>query len=144
MKEEKSSSFFQKQPGGPMKLINEFFKTRPQRTLLDSIDDYFRERLTVPSFHINTNETDHFYTVTAELPGIPKEDIQLKVLNNELIVSIKKSKSLANNTQRKLRGAKQAIPLPSYVLTNNMKASYKDGILNVRFRKRQGKSIEIE
>lgn len=138
MKGEKSSSFFRKEPGGPMKLINEFFKTRPQRTLLDSIDDYFRERFTVPSFPIDTYETDHTFIVTAELPGIPKEDIQLKVLNSQLLISIKKG------TNHKISGTKRTVTIPSYVLTKNLKASYKDGILKVRFPKKQGKSIEIE
>lgn len=144
MPEEREGSFFKKEPGGPMKLMNEFFTKRPQRTLLTEIDNYFREKLIDPSFPIETHETSTHFLVTAELPGIPKEDINVRVLGNELIISVKKGKKEENQSQRKIRGAKRTIELPKYVVNQKMKATYKDGVLKIRLPKRRGKSIEIE
>ncbi|WP_044747367.1 Hsp20/alpha crystallin family protein [Bacillus alveayuensis] len=145
MREEEGHAIFRKEPGGPMKLINEFFQQRPKRTLLDQIDDYFRERLTIPSFKIHTDETDQYFIVTAELPGIPKEDIRVKLLDDELIIAVKKNAAASEyEATKKIRGAKQTIEIPSYVLAKKMKANYKDGILRVRFPKKRGKSIEID
>ncbi|WP_243290967.1 Hsp20/alpha crystallin family protein [Bacillus sp. FJAT-47783] len=135
---------FRKEPVGPMKLVNDFFTKHPQRTLLTEIDHFFRDKLVEPFFPVQTYETSTHFLVTAELPGIPKEDINVKVIGNELMISVKKGKKEEYLTKRKIRGAKRTIELPTHVVNQNMKATYKDGVLKIRLRKKRGKSIEIE
>jgi len=139
-----SKGFFRKEPGGPMKLMNDFFTTRPNRTILDSIDDYFREKLSVPSFPIEIKETTTQFIVIAELPGISKEHINAKILDDELIISVKKGTTQENASIRHLSGAERRVALPKHISIKNKKATYKNGLLTVRFPKKQGNEIEIE
>ncbi|MCE4605900.1 MAG: Hsp20/alpha crystallin family protein, partial [Desulfurococcales archaeon] len=67
--------------------------------------------------------------VVAEVPGVSKEDIELKVKPNQLII---KAKS-------KDRKYYKAIDLPKEVIPEKAKASYKNGVLEVRLKAKEGR-----
>lgn len=76
--------------------------------------------------------------VTAELPGVQKDDIQLEGKKNSLTISV-------DTTARKFR---KTLALPCDVDPDTAKAEYNNGILEVTFvtsgSKPNGKRISIE
>lgn len=64
--------------------------------------------------------------VVAELPGVKKEDIDLHASEDELIISV-------DTPQRKYH---KELPLPEEVDPKPVKASHKNGVLEVRFKKK--------
>jgi len=76
--------------------------------------------------------------VVAELPGVEKEDIELNATEKELIISV--------DTER--RKYYKCLELPAEVDPKSAKASYRNGILEVRLKKvrpeRRGERIKIE
>lgn len=121
----------------PLKMMNDFFRSRPKRTLLDSIDDMFKQQS--PSFSVNINETDEHYTIIVELPGVPKNDIHVEMRGNDLIIKVKEQEQSPRNL-----GGVRRVHLPEYVLKKQMKAVYRNGLLEISFRKRRPTRIEIE
>lgn len=121
------------------KLINEFFQSRPKRTLLDSMDDAFRKSNPVAGFSIDVKETADHFIVIAELPGVPKEDIQVELRGDDVVIRVKEQ----GYQSRRIGGVKN-VSLPRYVLRKNMKAMYKHGLLEIQLDKKKPKKIEIE
>lgn len=122
-----------------MKMINEFFQSRPKRTLLDSIDDAFRKSTSTAGFSVEVKETSQYFKIFAELPGVPKEDIHVEIRGNEVIIEVKEQK-----LQSRRIGGVRSVELPNYVLKRNMKAVYKHGLLEIQLDKKKPKKIEIE
>lgn len=122
-----------------MKLINEFFQSRPKRTLLDSIDDAFRKSNHVAGFSIDVKETADHFIIIAELPGVPKEDIQVELRGDDVVIRVDEQR----HQSRRIGGVKN-VSLPHYVLRKNMKAMYQHGLLEIQLDKKKPKKIEIE
>jgi HSP20 family protein len=120
----------------PMKMMNDFFQNRPKRTLLDSIDNVFRK---TPSFVYEIVENDQHYKILVELPGVPKEDINVEIRGDEVYIKVKEQ----NQPSRKMGGV-LTVPLPEYVIKRNMRAVYKHGMLEIQFVKKKPTRIEIE
>ncbi|MCE2233365.1 Hsp20 family protein, partial [Streptococcus thermophilus] len=95
------------------------------------------------------HETDNEYVVEAELPGIPKEDIQVNYENGVLTISgqrqidaateDKKGKLIRN--ERSLTSVRRQYLLEN-VKEDEIKASYSDGILKVTLPKDSNKEIK--
>lgn len=79
--------------------------------------------------------------VTAELPGMEKDDIKLQVEDNMLVISgEKKSESEHKDdgvfrTERYYGHFQRAVPLPEDVDRENADAEFKKGVLTIRFPK---------
>ncbi len=76
-------------------------------------------------------EEDDDLVVVAEVPGVQKEDIELKATPYEL--EIVASSSTTGKSQRNYR---KAVPLPTEINPDVAKARYNNGILEVRLKKR--------
>jgi HSP20 family protein len=72
----------------PLKMINDFFQQRPKRTLFDSIDNAFK-KTPIAGFSSEIVETDKHFKILAELPGVPKEDINVEIQGDELYIQVK-------------------------------------------------------
>jgi HSP20 family protein len=82
-------------------------------------------------------EGDEEITVTAEIPGVNKEDIDLRVTNRNLEIKV-------DTSQRKYH---KKLDLPCDVIPNTTKATYKNGVLDVimkRKEKSEGQKVNIE
>ncbi len=107
------------------------------------IDHEYRE----PETEIH--DTDNEIIVTMELPGIDKKDIDLKVTEDQLMVKAEhKEEEKEQGYYRKLQSKfYKSIKLPAKVDADKVKATYKNGILEVRLTKQElskGKKIDIE
>jgi HSP20 family protein len=138
--------------GEIMKSMNSFFTERPIKGLLVSIDEFFKHPLTPISFPINLTETSKEYIITAELPGIKKEQIQIDTIGNQIAISINNMEELAetdeiNHVYRRrhsIQKSSRSVNLPIPIDEKQVKASYKDGLLQIRIPRKTGKTIQID
>ncbi len=85
---------------------------------------------------LDINETDSEVMVTMELPGFKKDGIELYLNGNSLVVK-------ATDGERE---AEKVIPLPAAVDKESIKATYRNGVLDVSMKKSETgmKKIDIE
>lgn len=143
----------------------------PFEELERRIEDFFRRsfsifgptwwpRLRLPEFEEITPSVDIFeeaedVVVKAELPGMKKEDIEVKLTDNTITISGEKKKEEKiekkdyYRLERSYGSFCRAFSLPVEVQTDKAKAQFKDGILEVRIpkseeAKRKEKKLLIE
>lgn len=133
------------------KSMNQIMHEKPVKGILQSIDDFFKQPFPQSPFHVDVSETEKEYVVTAELPGIKKEQITLEVIDNRLTISVNKSESSSEvndiskihrqrTSQQRLS---RTIPFPHRINEKKTRASHKDGLLEIKIAKKQGKKIDI-
>ena len=87
-----------------------------------------------------TEDKDHFM-VTLETAGIPKEDIKIEVLNNNLVISgerkleEKRKEKGVMYSERRFGRFQRSFSLPPGLKTEQIEAAYEDGVLNVMIPK---------
>jgi len=98
-------------------------------------------------------ETPSELVVKVELPGVKKEDTEVIIRDNYLIVKAEKREESEENKEHihikeRIYGKfERIIPIPTDVDTDKAKASFKDGVLEIRLSKKsatQEKKITIE
>jgi HSP20 family protein len=91
--------------------------------------------------NIDISENDEAIDITAELPGVKEEDIDISVTNDILVIKGEKSDSREeeeNNyhlIERSYGSYMRSIPLGFDVDETNVKATTKDGVLNISIPK---------
>jgi HSP20 family protein len=122
------------------RLLNEFFSP-----------DLLREQaMFVPPVEIE--ELDNEFMLCVDVPGVPRENINIEVRDDSLIVS--GEREWERNEKREGRHFTEvtygtfyrSFPLPSNVVTEQIRADYLDGVLKVNIPKSersQAKSIPI-
>lgn len=115
--------------------IQKFGNTRPSLPAAkgEPLDLTEREPLT------DVIENPETVSITLEIPGVDKRDIDLNVKENFLTIDV-------DTPERKYH---KEIPLPCEVKPESAKATYKNGVLDITLTKRvvketKGKRIEIE
>ena len=118
------------------------------------IEDFFAkeepiERLFAPA--LDVYETDAEVVVKAELPGVKKEDVEVLIRDNNLIIRGEKKEEKEEKTEalhrvERLYGKfERVIHLPAEVKLEGVKAEFKDGVLEVRLPKEKtSKEAKIE
>ena len=82
-------------------------------------------------------ETEHAYEVRADLPGIPKEDVQLSIENNVLTLSGERKfekdvdKESFHRIERAYGTFSRSFSLPARVSADKVEAKYDNGLLTV-------------
>lgn len=123
------------------RLFETFFGTQPQ-----SFDDFWR-----PAVDIEENNGN--LMVRAEIPGMTKDDIKVSVQDDLLTISgeRKQENETKDKTFHRIERCygkfRRMIRLPAQVDADKVKASYKDGVLNVTLPKPESlkpKNIDVE
>lgn len=87
---------------------------------------------------VDVIETDDKVSVTAEVPGVNKEDIDLEVTEKTLIIKV----------DTKDRKYYKEVQLPAEVDPDSAKATYQNGVLDVELKKlkpkKAGKKVKID
>lgn len=127
------------------KMFEEFWE-RPGRWLLPPGRLMLPgERETAPAEYrrpfIDVVETDKEVIATAEMPGLEKEDIKINITEDRLEVSAE----VRREEERKEKGYEyrerrtgafyRSVSLPAPIDTDNSKATYKNGVLEIRMPK---------
>jgi len=92
------------------------------------------------------------YTIRADLPGVRKEDIKLKVNKDSITISAETKKEKEEKrsdyyySERASASYFRRIPLPSEVVPESADAKFEDGTLeiNVKKTKEEGKEVTIK
>ncbi|WP_404329958.1 Hsp20/alpha crystallin family protein [Mesobacillus maritimus] len=146
---------YQKKPepfGDWFKSVNHFLQEPPVRGFLESIDDFFRQPLfPQASFHVEVREQSDKHIVTAELPGVNKEQIGIDILGDTLSISVKKQNIFTEEDDRSkvyrhsesLQRSSRTITFPYPIDEKRVKASYRNGLLEITVPKVKGKTIDI-
>ena len=94
---------------------------------------------------VDVKETDGGYTVHAEVPGVPKEDIQVSIEGN--VVSLraevrqhdeKREGEKVLRSERYYGAVARSFQLPADVDAAQAKAKYDNGVLTLTLPKKQG------
>lgn len=134
---------------------------RPQKDLMskrfsDIMDEFFNDAVSarrdsfVPS--IDVSETDNQFLITAELPGMKKEDINISLENSRLSISGERSfeneekGKTFHRVETQYGSFNRSFQLPDNISEDSISATYEDGLLNISIDKSEEKvkkQIEI-
>jgi len=125
---------------------------------LDPIDDIFRGltrpwRLALPKaaprIRIDVSEQDGSYLVKAEIPGVRKEDIDVRIDGDQVTISAEtktekeeKEKGRVIFNERQEGYASRSLTLACPVDEAHAEASYKDGVLSLKLSKKAATSTK--
>jgi HSP20 family protein len=125
---------------------------------LDPIDDIFRGltrpwRLALPKaaprIRIDVSEQDGSYLVKAEIPGVRKEDIDVRIDGDQVTISAEtktekeeKEKGRVIFNERQEGYASRSFTLACPVDEAHAEASYKDGVLSLKLSKKAATSTK--
>lgn len=133
--------------------LRENFPFRDLRMELEEMFDFPRF---TQNPRVDVYETDDEVIVSAEIPGVEsKNDIEVSISENQLSLSgeIKRTHDITDKgihrSERYYGRFYRSIPLPHYVNTEASKASYQNGLLEVKIPKTKehqgrGKRLEIQ
>ena len=111
--------------------------------LMDVFDEPFMSSFHSPAFKVDVKDSGDAYDMTAELPGLKKEDISLSYENNYLTIATKSNESKdekddKGNYVRRERST-SSMSRSFYIDNideNKCAAEYKDGVLNIHMPKK--------
>jgi HSP20 family protein len=125
---------------------------------LDPIDDIFRGLVrpwrtaladVAPRIKIDLSEQDGSYLVKAEIPGVRKEDIDVRIDGDQVTISAETKTEKTEENQgrvickeRQEGYASRSFTLACPVDEASAEASYKDGVLNLKLAKRAATSAK--
>jgi HSP20 family protein len=147
--------------GGSLSPIREM--SRLQRDIDRMFDDFLSpvsnlvgnvlDRQVIFSPPCDVDESDSHYLVSFDLPGINKQDVNIEVRDNQLIVSGERKEERKEerkdrvSTERLYGAFQRAFTLPSTVDADRVEANYENGVLRVAIPKSEAakpKQIEIK
>ena len=111
-------------------------RARTQRNLIDTLfgDDFFNFGSTavIDDYSVRTNvsTTDEEYRIDVVAPGLSKEDLTVKVENDQLCISYD-NKNTDKTERVHYRSFSRAWKLPTDADGSTVRADYKQGILSV-------------
>ena len=106
----------------------DFFPELPVRRAVDVVEWF-------PEFDLS--ETDNELILRAEMPGIDPKDVDISLVNNTLRIKGEKKQEMEEKDEnyhfmgRSYGTFARSIPLPTYVKSDNIQATYKDGVLKI-------------
>ena len=128
-----------------MDLFDRFFNDFSLPSLFDE------DRVVVPAFDIS--ETEKEYVITGEIPGMDVKDLNVTLLDGRLTIRGEKKHEAEekhenyHRVERHYGSFERSFRIPENVKTDELKATYKDGILRLTLPKAevsQVKKIEVK
>ena len=102
--------------------------------------------------NVDVTETENEVIVEAELPGMKKEDVQVSLDDDTLVIrgerkrEQKKEEGRYHSTERYYGSFYRSLKLPTNVQSENVEANFKDGVLEIVLPKREevkAKKIDV-
>ncbi|UOQ87143.1 Hsp20/alpha crystallin family protein [Gracilibacillus salinarum] len=128
-----------------IKKLDAFLYEKPNRNVMETIDSFFEQVKMPKQIPADVVETDDEWIVRVDLPGVKKEQIKLKLLGNQISVSVEQEEETDQQQQsyqyhhkeRRQQRKQRTITLPYAVDKKTAKASFQDGVLEIRGPKNQ-------
>jgi len=141
---------------GPNNTITEFKKKGN-----DLFNRAFGSSRWLPAFHFtrgftpsfDVSETDEDIIVKAELPGVDPKEVEVNLMGSTLTVKGEKKEEREDKTEnmhrieRSFGSFSRSVTLPCEVKEDEIEATFKDGLLNLKLPKAQSgkkRSIKID
>ena len=105
------------------------------------------------AFPVDMEDKEDKFILKADMPGLKKEDINLKATDNEVAISAQSKEEVheeKENFVRKERSSRtfsRRVSLPESVDTDSIKAKYENGVLRIELpkkEKKKKKEVEVE
>jgi HSP20 family protein len=141
MNDEKQTKYpSRSQIRGYLKQIDEFFEQTPLRGIIEEMNHFFQKGNRLLTFPVDLYEAGNELVVKAELPGISKNQIAIEIQGEYIRISVKDTvfEEEANEVEnyyrkeRSMSEASRTIKLPYAINKKQAKASYRDGVLEIR------------
>ncbi|MDM5154801.1 Hsp20/alpha crystallin family protein [Bacillus sp. DX1.1] len=141
MSDEKKESSSRPPIRSYLKQIDDFFEQTPLRDVIADMNHFFQKGNRLVTFPVDLYEVDEDLVIKAELPGIQKEQIQIEIQSEHLKILVKEDileeakEEESHNYYRRERSMSEAsrmIKLPYLINKKVAKASYENGILEIR------------
>ena len=127
--------------------MNRLFQDATQRRAGTASDDDFERADWAPASDIY--ETESGYLIAMDLPGIKREEVQIDIDENRLIV--KGTREIAESKQYRTERPRgkflRTFSVPGSVDQAKIGAEYRDGVLQIRLPRRsepQAKKVDIK
>ncbi|ANB60204.1 Hsp20 family protein [Anoxybacteroides amylolyticum] len=132
-------------------MVSQFLDEQPIRKMFETLDEYVHDTILRSYIPIDVHETAREYIITAYLPNVNRQQIQLEFDDTVLHLTVHhreivESADEQNNVYKKRRMQQQmmrTIPLPYPVKESEIKASFENGELVIRLPQKK-KFIDIE
>ncbi|WP_096154310.1 MULTISPECIES: Hsp20/alpha crystallin family protein [Bacillus] len=154
---DKKNEMKRKEPTDPafnnvLRSIDDFFQHSPLKGIVEQVDGFFQSAIASTSFSVETYETSNEMYVISKMPGVAKDQITIETFDKYLTISVKNveqsegSNSNLNSSFKSFSAqhSTRTIPLPPYVKSHSLKATYKDGLLEIIIPKKVKKQFKIE
>jgi HSP20 family protein len=133
------------------KSVNHFMQEPPVKGFLQHMDEFFSQPFLHSSFPLEVKDTGDKQIVTAQLPGVNKEQISIDILGNRLTISVKQQdifteedeKNRVYRRSESMQHSSRTVTLPHPVDERKVKASYQNGLLKITIPKLRGNKIDI-
>lgn len=90
---------------------------------------------------VDIEEQDDAYVIEAEVPGAKKDDVNIELISNELMVTgeikEREREGILRKRTRRIGRFEYRVRLPEQVDPDNVEAKLKDGVLSVRVPKHE-------
>lgn len=119
---------------------NRLFSSRNNRLFRSVFDDFFKNDSLIPAMNIKEHKND--FEIEFAAPGFNKKDFDVSIENNILRVYGKNDKEEQKDKdfyfkEFSYKSLKRFLSLPASVdLNQNVKASYKNGLLKIKLLKK--------
>jgi len=138
------------------------YESNPIATLLDELDTFWpgsfsqtgRDLVNVTYPNVDIVESETGYNITADLPGLSKEDVKVNVENGVLTISgekktdvEKREKDKYYHFERSYGKFSRSFSLPEHVDSAHIDARYNNGVLEIALKKTEEakpKAIEVK
>ncbi|MBP3040030.1 Hsp20/alpha crystallin family protein [Bacillaceae bacterium Marseille-Q3522] len=137
--------------GGIYHSMNHIFREQPVKGFLQSIDDFFKKPFPFSSFSVNVREVENEFLITAELPGVKKEQIHIDIFDYSIAITVDHQETILEENENRevmkkshtMQRLSRTISLPFVINEKTVKAAYENGLLTIKVPKQKRKSIEI-
>jgi HSP20 family protein len=138
----------------PFTLMRRFLENMEHGFGGDWESGFGREQLGMWSPAIEVSERGDRLVVRADLPGLAKDDVKVEVLDNHLVIQGERRQEHEEQeggyrrSERRYGSFYRSIPLPQGAQTEQARAEFKDGVLEVSVpapaAQQRGRTIPIE
>ena len=128
----------------PVTDIDDLFRNFPFRPMMRDVD-------AAPDIRLNVSEDERAYFVSAEIPGVSKEDIEITVEGSQVSLSAEVKREQTRESARELHSERlvgrsyRAFALPQEIDSAKCEAHYENGVLSLTLpKKSNGRSARVQ
>ena len=135
--------------GNMDRIVDRFFADSLAPMFSNSFAPFFSQASLAAQPRTELRETNEAFVLTAEVPGIPKDAIEIDVSGNRLSIRAesRKKTSEKGETQRTFQSFQASYSLPTTIDAEHMEAHCEDGVLEILMPKKasaQSKKISVQ